>query len=123
VGAGAPPLARLAELGVARVSFAGFLMNRLYGAHEAKLSEIAADLNKKREGGPDMISSTTIAKVGSREEWLAAREQLLAREKEHTRLGDELARQRRELPRVPVEKDYRFDTDNGEKALVELFDW
>ncbi len=43
VGAGAPPLARLAELGVARVSFAGFLMNQLYGAHEAKLSEIAAE--------------------------------------------------------------------------------
>jgi 2-methylisocitrate lyase-like PEP mutase family enzyme len=43
VGADAPPLARLAELGVARVSFAGFLMNQLYGAHEAKLSEIAAE--------------------------------------------------------------------------------
>ena len=43
VGAGAPPLARLAELGVARVSFAGFLMNQLYGAHEARLSEIAAE--------------------------------------------------------------------------------
>ena len=42
VGAGAPPLARLAELRVARISFAGFLMNQLYGAHEAKLSEIAA---------------------------------------------------------------------------------
>jgi 2-methylisocitrate lyase-like PEP mutase family enzyme len=42
VGAGAPPLARLAELGVARISFAGFLMNQLYGTHEAKLSEIAA---------------------------------------------------------------------------------
>jgi len=42
VGAGAPPLARLAELGVARVSFAGFLMNQLYGTLEAKLSEIAA---------------------------------------------------------------------------------
>ena len=69
-----------------------------------------------------MSSSTTIARIGSREEWLAAREQLLAREKEHTRLGDEIARQRRELPRVPVEKDYRFDTDEGEKALVELFD-
>jgi predicted dithiol-disulfide oxidoreductase (DUF899 family) len=59
--------------------------------------------------------------VGSREEWLAAREQLLAREKEHTKLGDELAQQRRELPWVPVEKDYRFDTDDGQKALVELF--
>jgi predicted dithiol-disulfide oxidoreductase (DUF899 family) len=61
-------------------------------------------------------------KVGSREEWLPAREQLLAREKEHTRLGDELARQRRELPWVRVEKEYRFDTDDGEKSLGELFD-
>ena len=43
VGAGAPPLARLAELGVRRVSFAGILMNQLYGSHEAKLSEIAAE--------------------------------------------------------------------------------
>ena len=60
--------------------------------------------------------------LGTREEWLAAREQLLAREKEHTRLGDELARQRCELPWVRVEKEYRFDTDDGEKALVELFD-
>jgi predicted dithiol-disulfide oxidoreductase (DUF899 family) len=64
----------------------------------------------------------TDRKIGTREEWLAAREQLLAREKEHTRLGDELAQQRRELPWVRVEKDYRFDTDNGEKALAELFD-
>jgi predicted dithiol-disulfide oxidoreductase (DUF899 family) len=61
-------------------------------------------------------------KTGTREEWLAARERLLVREKEHTRLGDELARQRRELPWVRVEKEYRFDTDDGEKALVELFD-
>ena len=61
-------------------------------------------------------------RIGSREEWLAAREQLLTREKEHTRLGDELARQRRELPWVRVEKEYRFDTGDGEKALAELFD-
>ena len=61
-------------------------------------------------------------KVGTREEWLAAREKLLEREKEHTRLGDELAQQRRELPWVPVEKEYRFDTDDGEKTLDELFD-
>jgi len=60
--------------------------------------------------------------IGTREEWLAARERLLVREKEHTRLGDELARQRRELPWVRVEKEYRFDTDEGEKALAELFD-
>jgi predicted dithiol-disulfide oxidoreductase (DUF899 family) len=61
-------------------------------------------------------------KIGTREEWLAAREELLAREKAHTRLGDELARQRRELPWVRVEKHYRFDTEDGEKALGELFD-
>jgi predicted dithiol-disulfide oxidoreductase (DUF899 family) len=60
--------------------------------------------------------------IGTEEDWLAAREQLLVREKEHTRLGDELALQRRELPWVPVDKDYRFDTDDGEKALVELFE-
>jgi len=59
---------------------------------------------------------------GTRDEWLAARERLLAREKEHTRLGDELARERRELPWVPVEKEYRFDTDDGERELGELFD-
>ena len=64
----------------------------------------------------------TEQRIGTREEWLAAREQLLVREKEHTRLGDELAQQRRELPWVRVEKEYRFDTDDGEKPLVELFD-
>ena len=61
-------------------------------------------------------------RIGTREEWLAAREQLLVREKEHTRLGDELAQARRELPWIPVEKEYRFDTDDGERTLAELFD-
>ena len=60
-------------------------------------------------------------KIGTREEWLVAREKLLAREKEHTRLGDELAGQRRELPWVRVEKEYRFDTEEGTKTLAELF--
>jgi predicted dithiol-disulfide oxidoreductase (DUF899 family) len=60
--------------------------------------------------------------VLSREEWAAAREELLAREKEHTRLGDELARRRRELPWVPVEKEYLFDTDDGTHTLADLFD-
>jgi predicted dithiol-disulfide oxidoreductase (DUF899 family) len=60
--------------------------------------------------------------IATRDEWLAARERLLVREKEHTRTGDELARQRRALPWVPVEKDYRFDTDEGERTLGELFD-
>src|SRR4029450_7418427 len=49
-------------------------------------------------------------------------EVLLRREKEHTRMGDELARQRRELPWVPVEKEYRFETDEGTRTLAELFD-
>src|SRR5207247_7514062 len=61
-------------------------------------------------------------KVGTREEWLAAREELLVREKELTRIGDELARQRRELPCVPIDKEYQFDTDDGRKTLAELFD-
>lgn len=61
-------------------------------------------------------------KTGTREEWLAASEQLLEREKEHTRLGDELARQRRELPWLAVEKEYRLNTETGPKTLAELFD-
>jgi predicted dithiol-disulfide oxidoreductase (DUF899 family) len=61
-------------------------------------------------------------KIGTREEWAAAREELLAREKEYTRLGDELARQRREGPWVRVEKDYRFDTEDGTRTLAELFE-
>src|SRR2546421_10770098 len=61
-------------------------------------------------------------KIGSREEWQAAREELLRREKEHTRMADELARQRRELPWVLVEKEYRFATDEGTRTLAELFD-
>jgi predicted dithiol-disulfide oxidoreductase (DUF899 family) len=56
------------------------------------------------------------------EEWAAAREELLAREKEHTRLGDELARLRRELPWVKVEKEYLFETDDGTRGLADLFD-
>jgi predicted dithiol-disulfide oxidoreductase (DUF899 family) len=61
-------------------------------------------------------------KVVGRTEWQAAREELLQREKEHTRLGDELARQRRELPWVQLGKPYRFDTDDGPRTLAELFD-
>src|ERR1700675_5066624 len=61
-------------------------------------------------------------KVGTREECRAAREELLEREKELTHLSDELARERRELPWVPIEKDYSFETDEGTKTLAELFD-
>ncbi len=58
----------------------------------------------------------------SPQEWQTARDELLAEEKEHTRRGDELARKRRELPWLPIEKDYRLDTDAGERTLTELFD-
>ena len=61
-------------------------------------------------------------RIGTRQEWDAARHELLIREKEHTRLGDELARQRLDLPWVRVEKDYRLDTDDGPRALADLFD-
>jgi predicted dithiol-disulfide oxidoreductase (DUF899 family) len=60
--------------------------------------------------------------VVSREEWTVARDELLAREKEHTRMSDELARQRRELPWVRVEKEYSFDTVDGSRTLAELFE-
>src|SRR3954462_11963981 len=59
--------------------------------------------------------------TGTREEWLAARIELLDAEKAHTRQGDELARRRQELPWVRVEKDYEFDTDDGPASLRDLF--
>ena len=60
-------------------------------------------------------------KVGTQEEWQTARDELLAEEKELTRRNDELTRMRRELPWVPVEKEYSFDTNDGTKSLAELF--
>jgi predicted dithiol-disulfide oxidoreductase (DUF899 family) len=60
-------------------------------------------------------------RIGTREEWLEARLQLLQAEKELTRRGDELAQQRQQLPWVPVEKDYRFETDDGSASLADLF--
>jgi predicted dithiol-disulfide oxidoreductase (DUF899 family) len=60
--------------------------------------------------------------VVSREEWDAARAELLRREKEHTRIADDLARQRRALPWVAIEKEYVLDGEDGPKALAELFD-
>src|SRR5580692_5283686 len=59
--------------------------------------------------------------VVSRDEWLNARLALLAQEKELTRLSDEVARRRQELPRVRVDKTYRFDTDDGVASLEDLF--
>jgi predicted dithiol-disulfide oxidoreductase (DUF899 family) len=60
--------------------------------------------------------------IVSRDEWQGPREELLRREKEHTRQVDELARQRRELPWVEIEEEYRFDADDGTRTLAELFD-
>jgi predicted dithiol-disulfide oxidoreductase (DUF899 family) len=60
-------------------------------------------------------------KTGTRQDWLAARLDLLKEEKELTRRTDEVARQRQELPWVPIDKQYRFDTDEGSASLADLF--
>src|SRR3954464_3064969 len=60
-------------------------------------------------------------KTGTREEWLAARMDLLEAEKELTRKGDELARRRQELPWVRIDKENRFDTEEGKASLKDLF--
>ena len=59
--------------------------------------------------------------TGTREEWLAARLDLLQAEKELTRRSDELAQRRQQLPWVRIDKDYRFDTDEGRASLADLF--
>ena len=59
--------------------------------------------------------------TGTRNEWLAARLELLEAEKELTRRSDALARQRQELPWVRLEKDYRFETEEGSASLADLF--
>jgi predicted dithiol-disulfide oxidoreductase (DUF899 family) len=61
-------------------------------------------------------------RIGTQQEWKAERDALLEQEKELTRLSDELARKRRELPWVAVEGDYAFETADGDKSLAELFD-
>src|SRR5260370_30626643 len=68
-------------------------------------------------GRRTMTTHTT----GTREEWLAARLELLKAEKELTRRSDELARQRQKLPWVRVDKEYRFETDEGSASLADLF--
>lgn len=61
-------------------------------------------------------------KIGTRDEWVAARLELLKAEKEHTRCGDELARLRQELPWVQIGKKYQFETDKGKVSFADLFD-
>jgi predicted dithiol-disulfide oxidoreductase (DUF899 family) len=67
-------------------------------------------------------ASTSNHRVASRDEWVAERKTLLAREKQLTRLRDQIARERRALPWVRVDKDYVFDTPEGRRTLAELFD-
>jgi predicted dithiol-disulfide oxidoreductase (DUF899 family) len=61
-------------------------------------------------------------RIGTQEEWKVERDALLEEEKELTRRGDELARKRRDLPWVPVDRDYSFETEHGTRSLAELFD-
>jgi predicted dithiol-disulfide oxidoreductase (DUF899 family) len=61
-------------------------------------------------------------KIGTREEWQAARDELAKTEGEHAKLGEKVLEQRRQLPWVPVEKEYVFETEDGKKTLSDLFD-
>jgi predicted dithiol-disulfide oxidoreductase (DUF899 family) len=70
------------------------------------------------DGGSEVKNHVVV----SRDEWLAARTAFLAKEKEFTRLRDELSRQRRELPWVKVEKTYAFDAPHGKQTLADLFE-
>ena len=64
----------------------------------------------------------TERKVATREEWQDARDELAKLEAEHAELGQKVAKKRRDLPWVPVEKEYELDTEDGKKTLAELFD-
>src|SRR5262249_8485313 len=80
-------------------------------------SGAAARKGNDGEGEREM----TDHRIGTRDEWLAARLRLLDAEKALTRHSDELARQRQELPWVRIDKEYRFDTDEGSASLADLF--
>jgi len=71
---------------------------------------------------PVVNPSTANHPVVSRQQWLAERKQLLEREKELTRLGDQIAAERRALPWVRMDKEYLFDTPAGRRPLADLFD-
>src|SRR5213079_1395007 len=92
------------------------------------MSHIAAGSNKiKRRGRRTKMKNKTEknqmnhSRVVSRAEWLPDRLELLKEEKELTRRSDELARRRQELPWVRIEKEYRFQTDEGTASLADLF--
>jgi predicted dithiol-disulfide oxidoreductase (DUF899 family) len=77
---------------------------------------------KKENVMTDISTNTLIHGIVSREEWIAARKELLKKEKEATRLRDELSQERRELPWAKVEKNYVFDSPQGKVTLADLFD-
>src|SRR5262249_34565440 len=82
-------------------------------------SLVASSRRVRDRRGGEQVSGH---RVGTQEEWQGGRDALLAGEEELTRRGDGLARRRRELPWVAVEKDYRFETERGTRSLAELFD-
>jgi predicted dithiol-disulfide oxidoreductase (DUF899 family) len=86
---------------------------------EMKIPKVAARSDRLSRLKKEKTTNTH--KIGTRGEWLAARLKLLKAEKELTRRGDELARQRQELPWVRIDKDYHFETDEGKASLVDLF--
>src|SRR5438445_9480272 len=78
-------------------------------------------------GAPDHAADAkktvmSLPRVATREAWLAARKELLAKEKDLTRLRDELNAERRDLPMAEIEKDYRFDGRNGAVRLIDMFE-
>jgi predicted dithiol-disulfide oxidoreductase (DUF899 family) len=74
-------------------------------------------MSKVKAASPQTVPHAVV----SRDEWLAARIELLKAEKELTRRGDEVARKRQELPWVRIDKEYRFETDEGNVSLADLF--
>jgi predicted dithiol-disulfide oxidoreductase (DUF899 family) len=87
------------------------------GGERKRESLPARDLDTRRKER----SAMTKHRTGTRKEWLAARFELLEAEKDHTRRSDELARRRQELPWVRIDKEYRFETDEGSASLADLF--
>jgi predicted dithiol-disulfide oxidoreductase (DUF899 family) len=83
---------------------------------------LAPRTGPRDETNPQEVDVMTEHKVGTRDEWQTARDELAAVEAEHSELGRTVAEKRRELPWVPVEKKYEFDTEEGKKTLAELFD-
>jgi predicted dithiol-disulfide oxidoreductase (DUF899 family) len=92
-------------------------MNSDYHQRAGRIENRANDAGHFATGVKAMTTHIT----GTREEWLAARRNLLQAETELTRRSDELARRRQQLPWVPVDKEYRFETDNGSASLADLF--